>query len=427
MRIAFFVAEYYPQIIGGLGTYATEVTRQYVELGHDVVIFTFNQNRQLITDEVWKGICIHRPQITDLSSVFPLFVSEDLQKWGKNLQYFCDIFSYNHISATKFVNELIHKKQERFDVVAVHDWLSAPAGLIIKKELPRTPIVYHVHSTEQQRAQGKGSEVIRSFELGMAEAADRVITVSNAMKDYIASLGYPHDKLCAVWNGVDPDKYSSDAVNIEEIEALRKFYKIQPDEKVLLFVGRLTLIKGVPNLIQAMPLVLSMYPRTHLVLLGVGEEYSEFARMATGLGIAENITFRTEFVSEHEKMVHYAMSDVCVFPSITEPFGIVSLEAMAMGKPVVVGARGVSGFREQVIPSGPNRTGVHVNPEDPNDIAWGLCEALVDPREAQKWGENGAKRVRRYFTWKTVAENTVRIYKEVIENARQGSENMMHD
>lgn len=427
MRIAFFVAEYYPQIIGGLGTYATEVTRQYVELGHDVVIFTFNQNRQLITDEVWKGIRVHRPQITDLSSVFPLFVSEDLQKWGKNLQYFCDIFSYNHISATKFVNELIHKEQEKFDVVAVHDWLSAPAGLIIKKELPRTPIVYHVHSTEQQRAQGEGSEVIRSFELRMAEAADRVITVSNAMKDYITSLGYPHEKLCAIWNGVDPDKYSSNAVNIEEIEALRKFYGIQPDEKVLLFVGRLTLIKGVPNLIQAMPLVLSMFPKTHLVLLGVGEEYSEFARMATGLGIAENITFRTEFVSEHEKMVHYALSDVCVFPSITEPFGIVSLEAMAMGKPVVVGARGVNGFREQVIPSGPSRTGVHVNAEDPKDIAWGLCEALVNPHEAQKWGENGARRVRRYFTWKTVAENTVRIYKEVIENACQGSEKITHD
>ncbi|MCJ7770184.1 glycosyltransferase family 4 protein, partial [Candidatus Bathyarchaeota archaeon] len=211
MRIAFFVAEYYPQIIGGLGTYATEVTRQYVELGHDVVIFTFNQNRQLITDEVWKGICVHRPQITDLSSVFPLFVSEDLQKWGNNLRYFCDIFSYNHISATKFVNELIRKEHEKFDVVAVHDWLSAPAGLIIKKELPRTPIVYHVHSTEQQRAQGEGSEVIRSFELRMAEAADRVITVSNAMKDYITSLGYPPEKLCAIWNGVDPDKYSSNA------------------------------------------------------------------------------------------------------------------------------------------------------------------------------------------------------------------------
>ena len=418
MRIAFFVAEYYPQIIGGLGTYATEVTKQYAEQGHDVDIFVFNQNRQLNTDEEWKGIRVRRPQITDLSSVFPLFVSDDLLKWGKNLQYFCDIFSYNHICATKFVNELIHREQEKFDVVAVHDWLSAPAGLVIRKELPRMPIVYHVHSTEQQRNQGEGSGVIRSFELKMAEAADKVITVSNAMRDYISSLGYPHDRISAVWNGVDPDKYSSNAVSIGEVEALKKFYGIQPDEEVVLFVGRLTLVKGVQNLIQAMPRVLSMFPKTRLVLLGVGMEYSDFDRLATGLGIAEKITFRTEFVSEHEKLVHYAMSDVCVFPSITEPFGIVCLEAMAMGKPVVVGAQGVNGFREQVMPSGPDRTGVHVNAEDPQDIAWGLCESLADPYEALKWGENGARRVRRYFTWKTVAENTINIYKEAIENAR---------
>ncbi len=421
MRIAFFVAEYYPQIIGGLGTYATEVTKQYFELGHDVVVFTLNQNRQLITNEVWKGICVHRPQITDLSSVFPLFVAEDLQKWGKNLQYFCDIFSYNHISATEFVNELIRKKQEKYDVVAVHDWLSASAGLIIKKELPEIPVVYHVHSTEQQRTQGKGSEVIQLFELSMAEAADKVITVSETMKDYISTLGYPKNKTCAIWNGVDPDKYSSDSVSVSEIEALRKLYNIKPDEQVLLFVGRLASIKGVPNLIQAMPQVFSMFPKTHLVVLGVGEEYLSLVQLAVKLGIAESVSFRTEFVSEHEKIVHYAMSDVCVFPSITEPFGIVSLEAMAMGKPVVVGARGVNGFREQVIPSGPDRTGVHVNAEDPQDIAWGLCEALIDPQESRKWGENGAKRVRQYFTWKKVAENTVDIYRETIENSRQST------
>lgn len=70
--------------------------------------------------------------------------------------------------------------------------------------------------------------------------------------------------------------------------------------------------------------------------------------------------------------MHYAASDVCIFPSVYEPFGIVSLEAMAMEKPVVVGARGVVGFREQVLSSGPDQNGVHVNGEDPADIAWGI-------------------------------------------------------
>ncbi len=414
MRIAFFVVEYYPRIIGGLGTYAVELTRQYAEQGHDIVVFTLNPGRQLLTHELWRGIFIHRPQITDLSSIFPLFVTEDLRKWGENLQSFCDVFSYNHLSATKFINELIRKEQEKYDIVAVHDWLSAPSGLIVKKELPQMPVVYHVHSTEQQRSQSQGSEVIRFFERQMADTADTVVTVSYAMKDYIGSIGYPKDKIRVAWNGVDPDKYSFASVKLSEIESLKQKYKITPGEQVLLFVGRLTLVKGVANLVQAMPQVLSVFPKTRLVILGVGEEYADLVQLTIRLGIADKVTFRTEFVPEHERIVHYAMSDVCVFPSITEPFGIVCLEAMAMGKPVVVGARGISGFREQVIPSDPGRTGIHVNAEDVNDISWGLKEALIDPEQAMKWGQNAVKRIQQYFTWKAVAENTLNIYKEAI-------------
>ena len=416
MRIAFFVVEYYPRIIGGLGTYAVELTKQYVEQGHDVVVFTLNPGRQLLTHELWRGISIHRPQITDLSSVFPLFVTEDLRKWGENLQSFCDVFSYNHLSASKFVNELIRKKQEKYDIVAVHDWLSAPSGLIVKKELPQMPVVYHVHSTEQQRSQSQGSEVIRFFERQMADTADTVVTVSYAMKDYIGSIGYPKDKIRVAWNGVDPDKYSLASVKLSEIETLKQKYKIKPGEQVLLFVGRLTRVKGVANLVQAMPQVLSVFPKTRLVILGVGEEYAGLVQLTIRLGIADKVSFRTEFIPEHERIVHYAMSDVCVFPSITEPFGIVCLEAMAMGKPVVVGARGISGFREQVIPSDPGRTGTHVNAEDANDISWGLKETLIDPEQAMKWGQNAVKRVQQFFTWKAVAENTLNIYQEAINN-----------
>ncbi|MCJ7631959.1 glycosyltransferase family 4 protein [Candidatus Bathyarchaeota archaeon] len=414
MKIAFFVVEYYPRIIGGLGTYAVELTRQYAEQGHDVVVFTLNPGRQLLTHELWRGIFIHRPQITDLSSVFPLFVTEDLRKWGENLQSFCDVFSYNHLSATKFVNGLIRKEQEKYDIVAVHDWLSAPSGLIVKKELPQMPVVYHVHSTEQQRSQSQGSEVIRFFERQMADTADTVVTVSYAMKDYIGSIGYPKEKIRVAWNGVDPDKYSFASVKLSEMETLKQKYKIKPGERVLLFVGRLTRVKGVANLVQAMPQVLSVFPKTRLVILGVGEEYADLVQLTIRLGIADIVTFRTEFVPEHERIVHYAMSDVCVFPSITEPFGIVCLEAMAMGKPVVVGARGISGFREQVIPSDPGRTGIHVNAEDVNDISWGLKEALIDPEQAMKWGQNAVKRIQQYFTWKDVAENTLNIYQEAI-------------
>ena len=412
MRIAFFVWEFYPQLVGGLGTYAIEITRKFVELGHDVIVFTLNPG-DLLTHELWKGVLIHRPQIIDLSDVFPMIVTEDLRRWGTNLKMFCDIFSYEHLSASKFINELIRKEKERYDVVAVHDWMSAISGLVIKKEVPKLPVVFHVHSTEQQRSGDSGSEVIRHFERSMAEGADRIITVSYAMRDHLTSIGFPYEKIRVSWNGCDPEKYDPSQVDSTSVEELKKKYAIKPVERVVLFIGRLTWVKGIQNLVQAMPSILTDFPNTKFVILGKGESYNDLVGLTQRLGIEKHVQFRSEFVSEDERILHYAMAEVCVFPSLSEPFGIVSLEAMSMEKPVVVGARGISGFKEQVVESGSDRCGVHVNGEDPNDIAWGIKEVLKDPERAEVWGKNGRKRVLQYFTWDKVARNTLAIYEEM--------------
>jgi glycosyltransferase involved in cell wall biosynthesis len=163
-----------------------------------------------------------------------------------------------------------------------------------------------------------------------------------------------------------------------------------------------------------MPIVLKEYPNTKLVILGKGEEQTDIVETADRLGIRDKIVYRFDFVPEDERILHYAASDVCVFPSIYEPFGIVSLEAMAMEKPVVVGARGVVGFREQVISSGTEQNGMHINGEDPSDIAWGIKETLRDPEKARNWGENGRKRVMEYFTWRKAAEETAKIYEALL-------------
>jgi glycosyltransferase involved in cell wall biosynthesis len=163
-----------------------------------------------------------------------------------------------------------------------------------------------------------------------------------------------------------------------------------------------------------MPSVLREYPNTKLVILGRGEEQTDIVETSDRLGIRDKIVYRFDFVPETERILHYAASDICVFPSVYEPFGIVSLEAMAMEKPVVVGARGVVGFREQVISSGTDQNGVHVNGEDPADIAWGLKEVLRNPEKARNWGENGRKRVLEYFTWRKVADETIKIYESLL-------------
>ena len=411
MKIAYYVWEYHPRLVGGLGTYAIEITRRFVINGHEVVVFTLNPG-ELATRDLWKGIMIHRPKIINTSDILPIFVSEDLRSWGVNIGFFGDVFCYNILSASKFLNELIRKEGEKFDLVAVHDWLSAIAGLSIKSEEKDLPVVFHVHSTEQLRTDGRGSNFITHLERNMAEKANRIVTVSYAMRQHLVAIGYPPDKIAVCWNGCDPEKYDPAKVRSESVEALKSEYGIHPNEKVILFVGRLTGIKGVHNLIESFPTVLKEHPKTKLIILGKGEDQTDLERLASRLAVTRNIKFRSEWVPEDVRILHYAMADVCVFPSFNEPFGIVSLEAMSMKKPVVVGASGVSGFREQVIPVGPDQCGVHVDGRNSADIAWGIKEVLKDPERAEQWGENGRQRVLQYFTWNKAAEDTLAIYEE---------------
>lgn len=415
MRIGFFVWEYPPKIVGGLGTYAEYITREFVELGHDVSVFTLNDGK-LKTKEIVRGVEVHRPLIADASNVFPMFVTDDLKRWGTNIRLFSDIFIYNILSSAKFLNGLVKREGYRFDIVCVHDWLSCISGLIVKSG-SKIPVVFHVHSTEWGRSGETGSEVVSHLERATAQYTDAMITVSNVMQDDLIRHGWPQAKINVVWNGVDPDEYDPKKCRKEEISRIRQNYGIPEDWKMLLFLGRLTWVKSVKNLVQALPMVLPDYPKTKLVILGKGEQQSDIVEMASRLGIKDNIIYRFDFVPERERILHYAAADLCIFPSVYEPFGIVSLEAMSMAKPVIVGARGVVGFREQVVSSGSGQNGLHVNGEDPSDIAWAIKETLSDPKRARLWGENGRKRVIEYFTWRKAAEQTLQTYATVIHGS----------
>jgi len=411
LRIAFFVWEYTPALVGGLGTYAEYITREYVSMGNDVTVFTLNPGN-LKTREILKGVEVHRPLVADASNVFPMFVVDDLKKWGTNIRLFNNIFIYNILSASKFINSMLKKEGLNFDVVCVHDWLSSVSGLMVKNETS-VPVAFHVHSTEWGRAGGQGSEVVSHLEWSTSQRVNRIVTVSHAMQEDLVRHGWPKSKISVVWNGVDPDLYNPQNCRPEEVEAIREKYDIKPDEKMILFLGRLTWVKGVTNLVQAMPTVLTEYPKAKLVILGKGEQQNDIVEAASRLGIKERVTCRFEFVPEEERILHYAASDMCIFPSVYEPFGIVSLEAMSMSKPIIVGAQGVVGFREQVVPYGPDQSGVHVNGGSAADIAWGISEVLSDPDRAKRWGENGRKRVLQYFTWTEAAKQTLHIYENL--------------
>jgi glycosyltransferase involved in cell wall biosynthesis len=417
VRIGFFVWEYPPVLVGGLGTYAAYITRQFVEIGHDVSVFTLNPGN-LPTRDVVGGVEVHRPMIADATGVFPLFVADDLKKWGTNIRFFNDVFIYNVLCATKFLNQLVTKEKYAFDLLCFHDWLSAPSGLMIKNQ-SKVPLVFHVHSTESGRTGNEGSRIVSHIEDTMALVANGIITVSHAMSDDLVMHGWDANKIHTVWNGVDTERYDPEKAPKEAARKLREKYGIKDNEQMILFVGRLTQVKGVKNLVQAMPSVLSAFPQAKLVILGQGEQQTDIIGLVGRLGLNGKVICRYEFVPEIERILHYAASDLCVFPSTYEPFGIVSLEAMAMNKPVVVGGRGIVGFREQVASSGPDQTGVHVNGEDPADIAWGIRVILTDPQRARAWGANGRERVLKYFTWRTAAQQTIEVYEKIIQGKPQ--------
>jgi glycosyltransferase involved in cell wall biosynthesis len=416
MKMAVLVYEYPPKIVGGLGTYAAEITRKFVLTDNDVTVFTMNDDAgTLPTREIWRGIEIHRPLHIDISDSLPDVIAEDIRKWGRGLNMFSKILIYNYLSASKLVNELIKKENIKYDLVVAHDWLSAIGGITVKKEVG-LPFAFHVHSTEKGRTLGNGSEVVSNIELHAAKAADMIVTVSYAMKEELTKLGFPKDRIQVCYNGVDAQKYNPQDVTAEQVKKIRSLYGVKDDEVMILFIGRLVGVKGVDKLIMAMPHILQKIPKAKLVVLGLGDLQDYLKNLVNYMRLNDYVKFRFEFLPEEERILHYAACDVAVFPSHYEPFGIVVLEAMSMEKPVVVGAAGVSGMREIVICCGEDQCGFHIDPGNPTDIAWGIVSVLESP-EKMKWlGKNGRKRVLEEFTWDKIAEKTLELYEQMVKH-----------
>jgi glycosyltransferase involved in cell wall biosynthesis len=275
-------------------------------------------------------------------------------------------------------------------------------------------LIFHVHSTEVGRSIGRGSHTIKDIEFEGGQVADGIITVSNAMSDELLKLGFPPDKIRVCWNGVDPDKYDPTKISGDERMQMRRRYGVNDNENLLFFIGRLVSVKGVDNLVKAMPDVLKEFPNTKLVILGVGDMEGSLRSLIQNYGLQGKVMLRTEFVNETERILHYAASDVVVLPSLYEPFGIVCTEGMSMAKPVVVGARGTNGMREQIISSGEKQCGIHIDPYSPEDIAWGIIQVLKSKDKAIQMGKNARERAIDVFSLDAVTNRLIGIYKEFI-------------
>ncbi|MDD1672401.1 MAG: glycosyltransferase family 4 protein [Methanomicrobiales archaeon] len=412
MRLAYFVDEFPPFFRGGLGTYAMEITQQYVKLGHTITVFSHNNGNDPTRDQ-WEGVEVHRPLLTDISDALPILNPCDVQRWDqKGQQFYQETLLYNFLSASKLINDLVRMEKRTFDITVSHDWLAALAGVVTRSNLNR-PFVFHFHSTEEGRT-SDGSTTIKQIERLAAEHADLIVTVSYAMRDELVRLGYQESKIRVVYNGVDAEKYHPARFSQKQIEKFREHIGVG-DAPMIFFIGRLTWVKGIDMLAMAMPMILREVPEAKLVILGKGEMEPLLSHIVRSQGMENNVILNYSYVGEEERLMHYAACDVAVFPSKYEPFGIVCTEAMAMGKPVVVGARGTSGFREQVVITGDSPTGFHINPFDPADIAKFTTMLLNDADLRRKMGVNARNRVLEQFTWDIAAKNTLQVYEEAIE------------
>jgi glycosyltransferase involved in cell wall biosynthesis len=302
-----------------------------------------------------------------------------------------------------------------FDLMHAHDWLVVFAAQALKQRF-RFPLVATLHATERGRARGQSLQTdlqrsIHGAEWWLVYEAWRLITCSHHMASEVQAFFHaPQEKIDVVPNGVNPHR--DGGWTSEDLTDCRARFGAA-NQRMVFSVGRLVHEKGFHSLIESVPYILAEFPDTQFVIAGRGPEAQNLMQRAQVLGVAENVFF-PGFISDQERDCLYQIADCAVFPSLYEPFGIVALEAMAAGCPVVVTE--VGGLCE-VVQHG--KTGVTVYPDDVESIAWGLLNILQNPAMAATRAERARRVVRREFSWDAVAARTIAVYQRVVDERRQ--------
>jgi len=388
VKIVIITWEYPPIMVGGLSVHCKGLAEALVKIGHDVDVITVGY--ELPEYENINGVNIHR--------VRPI-------KHGHFLTW------------ALLMGNAMEKKLgllgiNNYDVIHCHDWMAYPVGSSIKHLLSK-PYIQSIHSTEMGRCGGihsEDSKVISDLEWWSTYESHAIITVSNSIKEEICSIfNVPWDKVNVIYNGINPEEFDI-PMNEQEKNNFKLSIGIQPHEKMILFVGRLVYQKGVEYLIRAVPDIIKNHPNSKVVIAGSGDMRGYLEDLAFQLGCRDKIIFLGYIRGQMLKKL-YKSSDLTVIPSIYEPFGIVALEAMAAGSPVIASA--VGGLKEIIHHE---YNGVTVYPKNPDSIAWGVNRVLSDEGFREWIVSNAKKDVYNKYSWEAVAHNTIDVYNKVINN-----------
>jgi len=284
-------------------------------------------------------------------------------------------------------------ENEQFDIVHAHDWMTYPAGAAVAA-MSGKPLIVHVHSTEFDRSGEHVNQMIYDIEREGMHRADRVIAVSYFTRNTIISrYGISGEKVEVVHNGVESNGNWSLAET-----------GIKKDEKIVLFLGRITMQKGPEYFLQAAKKVLEVMDNVKFVMAGAGDLMHRSVEMAAELGIGHKVLFTGFLCSEDVRKI-YKMADLYVMPSVSEPFGIAPLEALENDVPVIISKQ--SGVSEVL------KHALKVDFWDVNEIANKVIAVLKHPPlevMLRNYGGFEARKLR----WKDSARKCAKIYEETL-------------
>ena len=396
--------EYPPNIMGGLGTHMAGLAPALVRAGAEVLVITpVHPDAPALTcvpadvvasgqSTTEDGVVVCRAPLAD-----------------NNNDVYSQALETNQAMLARC--DALLTGSHHFDLIHAHDWLVVSASLALKHQL-HLPLVATIHATERGRFRGGVPNTglqrnIHDAECRLAYEAWRVITCSHHMALEVQSFFHvPPGKIDVVPNGVI--LYRNGHWTQRDLVDCRSRYGVS-DCQVVFGIGRLVHEKGFHLLIEAIPRVLSEFPNTQFVIAGRGPEGHNLMQQAVRLDVANHVCF-PGFISDGDRDCLFHIASCAVFPSLYEPFGIVALEAMAVGCPVVVSE--VGGLRE-VVRHG--RTGVTVYADDAQSVAWGILNTLRNPELVTARAREAQRIVEREYNWDSIAARTIAIYQRILE------------
>lgn len=286
------------------------------------------------------------------------------------------------------------------DVIHAHDWLCFPAGMVASG-LVGKPLVTHVHATEYDRCGGNQvNGQVYSLESQGVSKSSAVIAVSQFTKNLLMRYySAAPDKVEVVHNGINADEYIASSYSPDPLWELKR-----NGFKIVLYVGRITLQKGVDYFLKAAQKVLAFHPNTVFLIAGSGDMQNQIIELSVSLGISDHVLF-TGFIRGEELKQVYRSADLFVMPSVSEPFGITALESVASGTPALISKQ--SGVSEAL------KHALKVDFWDIDEMTDKMAAVLYHPSLKRTLSENGRAESKSH-TWKTAATKTIKVYEKVL-------------